>query len=92
LADWHVQNVIGFMISGETMTTIARAKEKIQEVIEIMEKWDCRAILQTEIEYVIRILKDVKKILNQVERQPPQVKLSVFDPDQTKLGDKDAMP
>jgi len=74
------------------MTTIARAKEKIQEVIEIMEKWDCRAILQTEIEYVIRILKDVKKILNQVERQPPQVKLSVFDPDQTKLGDKDAMP
>ena len=92
MADWHVQNVIGFMISGETMTTIARAKEKIQEVIEIMEKWDCRAILQTEIEYVIRILKDVKKILNQVERQPPQVKLSVFDPDQTKLGDKDAMP
>jgi len=66
--------------------TIVRAKEKIQEAINIMEKWDCRALLQTEIEYVIKILKDAKRILNQVERQPAQVKLSAFNREQSKLS------
>lgn len=65
--------------------SIARAKEKIREAISIMEKWNYRVMLQSEIDYVIRILKDVKRILNNIERQPTQVKLSSFDKEQSKL-------
>ena len=65
---------------------VARVKEKIQEAISIMEKWDCRAILQTEIDYVIRILRDAKKMLNQLERQPQQTKLVAYDSGQSKLS------
>jgi len=64
---------------------IARAKEKIQEAINIMEKWNCRYMLQTDIEQVIRILKDAKRAIERVERQPAQVKLSSFDKKQSKL-------